>query len=89
MTPPRSAIGDPKGGPDTSNGDPDTRAHAGLHTYDNAINVGDHTNDTRGHSDRGGDGTHSVTDPGTVDSDFHPVPRNAWGVPSRTAGVGK
>ena len=67
-----------QGGPDAGTGDPDARAHDGVHTPDD-----------RGNPDRGGDGTHSVTDPGTVDSDFHPVPRNAWGVPSRTAGVGK
>ena len=46
-----------QGGPDAGTGDPDARAHDGVHAPDD-----------RGHPDRGDDGTHSVTDPGTVDN---------------------
>ena len=66
-------------GPYVDVGDPDTRTHASLHTDDNTINVGDRTNDPRGHPDRKGGGTHGDADPGTVDSNFHSAPTECLG----------
>ena len=64
--------------------DSDTRAYAGLYADDNSIHTGVHACDNRGNTDRDAcdnqgnidrdvRDTHSVTDPGTVDSDLHPA----------------